>query len=40
MLMAVGSTVILLLVSPEVAWHLQRELLGYFALFGFQRASP
>ncbi len=37
MFMAVGSTVILWLVSPEVALAFTAGVIGYFALFGFRR---
>jgi hypothetical protein len=37
MLMAVGSTVILLLVSAEVALAFTAGVIGYFTLFGFRR---
>jgi hypothetical protein len=38
MLMAVGSTAVILLVSPEVALAFAAGVIGYFALFGFRRA--
>lgn len=37
MLMAVGSTVIILLVSAEVALAFTAGVIGYFTLFGFRR---
>ena len=37
MLMAVGSTVILLLVSAEVALSFTVGVIGYFTVFGFRR---
>jgi hypothetical protein len=37
MLMAVGSTVIILLISAEVALSFTAGVIGYFTLFGFRR---
>ncbi len=40
MLTAVGSTMILLLVSPEVALAFVAGVVGYFTVFGFRRGLP